>query len=82
MRLETIDSRHTDTVALMRGPLVLMAVKDQQTAPLPKVAREQLLAATRVSKWEWQVKSSNRPVTMLPFVWMGSRPYSTYVKVS
>jgi DUF1680 family protein len=82
MRLEALDSRHTDTVALMRGPLVLMAVKDHQTAPLAKMTREQLLAVTRVSKWEWRANSANGPVTILPFVWMGSRPYSTYVKVS
>lgn len=81
-RLEAIDSRHTDTVALMRGPLVLMAVKDAQTSPLPKVTRDQLLAARRLSKWEWQVQSPKEPVTMLPFVQMGSRPYSTYLKVS
>lgn len=82
MRLEAIDARHTDTVALMRGPLVLMAVKAQQRTPLPRMTREQLLAAERVSTWEWQVTSANGPVMMLPFVWMGSRPYSTYVKVS
>ncbi len=36
MRLETIDPQHTDTVALLRGPLVLMAVKQQQASPLPQ----------------------------------------------
>jgi len=82
MRLEAIDPMHTDTVALLRGPLVLMAVKEQQTAPLPKVTREQLLAARRVSERQWQVSSANGPVTMLPFTWLGSRPYTTYLKVS
>jgi hypothetical protein len=82
MRLETIDAQHTDTVALLRGPLVLMAVKEEQTATLPKITREQLLAAKRVSERQWQVSSANGPVAMLPFTWMGSRPYTTYVKVS
>ena len=82
MRLETIDAQHTDTVALLRGPLVLMAVKEAQAAPLPKITREQLLAAKRVSERGWQVTSATGPVTMLPFTWLGSRPYSTYVKVS
>ncbi len=82
MRAEAIDPRHADTVALLRGPLVLMAVKEEQTAPLPQVTREQLLAARRVSEREWRVSASNGPVTMLPFTWLGSRPYSTYVKVS
>jgi len=82
MRLEPIDSRHTDTVALLRGPLVLMAVKPRQGAPVPRMSRERLLAAKRVSKWQWQVDSTGNPIMFLPFMWMGSRPYTTYLKVS
>jgi hypothetical protein len=81
MRLETIDPQHTDTVALLRGPLVLMAVKQQQAGPLPKLTREQLLAAKRVGERQWQVSSESGPVTMLPFTSLGSRPYSTYLKL-
>ncbi len=80
MRLEAIDARHTDTVALLRGPLVLMAVKQQQQSPVPRVTREQLLAAQRVSERQWQVSSTNGPVTMLPFTVLGELPYTTYVK--
>ena len=82
MRLESIDAKHADTVALLRGPLVLLAVKADQTGPLPKVTREQLLAARRVNERTWQVDAANGAVTMLPFTWMGSRPYSTYLKLS
>jgi len=81
-RLEAIDAQHSDTVALLRGPLVLMAVKPEQTNALPKVTRAELLAAHRVSEREWQVRSAGGPITMLPFTWLGSRPYTTYVKVS
>jgi len=81
-RLEPIDAQHADTVALMRGPLVLMAVKDSRTSQMTKITREQLLAVKRVSERQWQVSGANGPVTMLPFTWMGSRPYTTYVKVS
>jgi hypothetical protein len=81
MRLETIDTQHTDTVALLRGPLVLMAVKPQQGAPAPKVTREQLLAAKRVSERQWLVTSASGAVTMLPFTSLGSLPYTTYLKV-
>ena len=81
MRLEVIDAQHADTVALLRGPLVLMAVKQKQEGPVPKVTREQLLAAKRVSERQWQVSSSNGSVTMLPFTSVGSLPYTTYVKV-
>src|SRR5581483_11206304 len=54
MRLESIDTRHTDTVALLRGPVVLMAVKQQQDGPVPKMTRAQLLAARRVSERQWE----------------------------
>ena len=33
MRLEAIDAQHADTVALLRGPLVLMAVKGEAGRP-------------------------------------------------
>jgi hypothetical protein len=82
MRLEPIDAQHADTVALMRGPLVLMAVKETQSAPLMKITRQQLLTARRVSERQWQVTGSNGPVAMMPFTWLGSRPYTTYVNVS
>jgi hypothetical protein len=82
MRLETIDAQHTDTVALLRGPLVLMAVKQQQEGPTPNLTRQQLLAATRVSERQWQAASANGPITLLPFVSLGSRPYTTYVKLT
>jgi DUF1680 family protein len=82
MRLEPIDGQHTDTLALLRGPLVLMAAKETEAAPLPKVTRAALLAANRVSERQWQVTAANGPVTMLPFTWLGSRPYTTYLKVS
>jgi hypothetical protein len=81
MRLEPLDARHTATVALLRGPLVLMAVKETQEGPEPKVTSEQLLAAHRVSERQWQVSSANGLVTMLPFTSLGDRPYTTYIKV-
>ena len=81
MRLETIDPQHTDTVALMRGPLVLMAVKQQQTSPLPKLTRTQLLAAKRVGERQWQASSESGPLTLLPFTALGALPYTTYLKV-
>jgi hypothetical protein len=82
MRLEAIDPRHNDTVALLRGPLVLMAVKDEPASSLPKITRQQLLAARRVNEREWRATAANGPVTMLPFAWLGSRPYTTYLNVS
>jgi len=82
MRLQPIDAQHADTVALLRGPLVLMAVKESQSSPLPKLTRAQLLATKRMSERTWQAASANGSVTMLPFTWLGSGPYTTYLNVS
>ena len=82
MHLEPIDAQHNDTVALMRGPLVLMAVKPEQGSVPPSVTREQLLAAKRVSQRQWQVETQGEPITLLPFTSIGDRPYTTYLKVS
>jgi uncharacterized protein len=81
MRLESIDAKHADTVAMLRGPLVLMALKPDQTNPLPNVTRERLLAARRVNQHEWQIDAANGSLTMLPFTWLGSRPYTTYLRL-
>jgi hypothetical protein len=81
LRLESIDARHPDTVALLRGPLVLMATKAHPTSPLPRVTRRQLLAAARVSGHQWRVDAVNGPVTMLPFTAIGELPYTTYLRV-
>jgi len=82
MRLEAIDARHNDTVALLRGPLVLMAVKPEQGAPVPLMVREQLLSAKRIGQSAWEAISSKGPITMSPFTEFGDRPYTTYVKVA
>lgn len=82
MRLESIDNRHSDTVALLYGPLVLMALKQEPSSALPKVTREQLLAARQVSEREWQASAAPGTLKLRPFTWIGSRPYTTYLKVS
>jgi uncharacterized protein len=82
MRLEPIDARHTDTVALLRGPVVLMAVKEREDSPLPSITRQQLLAATRMSERQWQASSAGGPVKLLPFTSVGDQAYTTYLRVS
>jgi hypothetical protein len=81
MRLEPIDAQHTETVALLRGPLVLMAIKEQPDGPAPAIARRELLTAKRISQRQWQTISSSGPVTLLPFTSIGDLPYTTYMKV-
>lgn len=82
MRLEAIDARHPNTVALLRGPLVLMAVKQEQDEPQPNVTREQLLGVRRVSEREWRADAAGGPLTLAPFTSLGERPYTTYLNVS
>jgi DUF1680 family protein len=76
-RLEPIDPRHSDTVALLSGPLVLFAVGE--TAPA--VTRQQLLAAKNVGKHNWQAEATDTPLRLLPFTAISEEPYSTYLFV-
>jgi uncharacterized protein len=77
-RLEAIDARNPDTVALLRGPLVLFPTT---TSPR-KVTRQQLLNATNAGSGKWQVETASTPMTMLPFTAIEDEEYSTYLKVS
>jgi DUF1680 family protein len=81
LRLEPIDVHHPDTVALLRGPLVLMVVKAEQNSPPPLVTREELLSPARVSQREWRVNTSTGAVRLLPFTSIGELPYTTYLKL-
>ncbi|MGA7522269.1 MAG: beta-L-arabinofuranosidase domain-containing protein [Acidobacteriaceae bacterium] len=81
MRLQPLDDRHPGTVALLRGPVVLMAVKREQGDPLPRVTREQLLSAQRLSERQWQVQAASGVVTLLPFTSVGDLPYTTYLRL-
>jgi DUF1680 family protein len=78
MRVESIDARHTDTVALLRGPLVLFAV----TESAPAITRQQLLAAKQIGAHEWKVETATGPVAMAPFTELGERNYTTYLKTT
>jgi hypothetical protein len=82
MRTEPIDPRHTNTVALLRGPLVLMAVKPDIDAPVPAIGRAALLGAERASVSEWRANAEGGPVTLAPFTALGARPYTAYVSLT
>jgi uncharacterized protein len=81
MRLEAIDPEHPETVALMRGPLVLFAVTEQA----PKATRQQLLAASPISSSSqpaWQVQTASGSLQLLPFTDITDERYTTYLTVS
>jgi hypothetical protein len=82
MRLEPIDPRHSETVALVRGPLVLFA----ESTGSPKVSRRQLLAAERqpgktLEEAAWKVQSGSGTLRLVPFTGLGEDGYTTYLNV-
>lgn len=76
-RLEPIDARHPNTVALLCGPLVLFAITDAA----PAVTRQQLLSAKKIGEQKWQVETATARLTMLPFTAVSDEQYSTYLVV-
>ncbi|WP_263381231.1 glycoside hydrolase family 127 protein [Granulicella arctica] len=83
LNLEAIPSNggpeHPNTVALLYGPLVLLALRESSELGSLSLSRDALLAAERTGRMEWTVKSNSGPRRMVPFVEVGDRPYSTYV---
>jgi uncharacterized protein len=77
-RLEAIDSQHPQTVALLRGPLVLFAI----TETPPVVTSRQLLEAKKVGPDSWQVETAGGRMTMLPFTVIADQQYSTYLQLT
>jgi DUF1680 family protein len=77
-RLEPIDERHPETVALVRGPLVLFAA----TEDMPHVTRDQLLTAAALpDQGGWEVKTASGPLPLLPFMSIRDEHYLTYLNV-
>jgi len=81
MRLEPIDPRRPEVAALVRGPLVLMAVKPGIEAPVPAVSRAALLSAQRSGATEWRAAAAQGPIVLAPFTALGARPYTTYLEL-
>ncbi|MGA8042073.1 MAG: beta-L-arabinofuranosidase domain-containing protein, partial [Terracidiphilus sp.] len=80
LRLEQVDANHPDLVALVQGPVVLMAVADSQ----PSFGRAALLRAMPLNNaaGDWTaVASDGSRVTMRPFMSIDKESYSTYVRL-
>lgn len=78
LRLEALDPRHPQTVALLCGPLVLFAISDTP----PAVTAQQLLAAKKNGLQSWQVETAQGPMSMLPFTAIADQQYSTYMVIT
>jgi len=77
MRLESLDPANQDVVALLRGPLVLFAIKKSAE----RITRQQLLNATRAGDGQWRVNAPGGPIAMLTFAAIQEEQYSTYLKI-
>ncbi|MGB7190074.1 MAG: beta-L-arabinofuranosidase domain-containing protein [Acidobacteriaceae bacterium] len=77
MRLEPIDARHPDTVALACGPLVLFAA----TEAAPEITRAQLLGAQRGADGAWHAETASGRLRLVPFTGLGEDRYTTYLNV-
>jgi uncharacterized protein len=77
-RLEPIDKRHSDTAALVYGPLVLLGINASGRI----FNRTHLLAAEQVTPNSWQAPTSPNPLVLRPFFALGSQPYSTYFNLT
>jgi len=78
MRLQPIDPRHSETVALLCGPLVLFPIA---TGTAPVVTRAQFLAAKQAGQ-EWGITATSGPIRLLPYVAIDEEQYSTYLRVT
>ncbi len=77
LRLQQVDPETPETVALLRGPLVLFLLGDSQ--PLPE---KSLLSAERIAPTEWLVQSPKGDVRLRPFTGVQDQQYSTYTQLA
>ncbi len=80
VRLESVDEKHPDLLAVMQGPLALFAVGDRF---LP-FKRSELLTVrqTAVQSSDWQVTTGDGVQTFKPYYTIGSVPTRLYQTVS
>jgi DUF1680 family protein len=77
LRVEPIDPQHTDTVALLAGPLVLFGDQAQG------LTRAHLLAAKNMAPELWHVSpGGDRVLKFVPWTVIEDEPYKTYLRVT
>jgi DUF1680 family protein len=80
LRLEAVDANKPNLVALIQGPLVLMAVAESQ----PTFDSQSLLRAKPLNNasGDWVASSQDaQQVTMRPFMSIDKESYSTYQQI-
>lgn len=81
-RLQAVDAQHPDTVALVNGPLVLMAMKGAGNDPAARTwKRAELLAAAQGAGAAHQWSAAGGALTLKPFADIRDHGYTTYLHV-
>ncbi len=78
LRVEQVDANHPNSVALMRGPLVLFAVADSQ----PGFTKAELLRASLANNATGDsvaTSADGKSISMRPYMSIKDESYSTYV---
>jgi uncharacterized protein len=75
LRVESLDARHPEIVALLRGPLVLCAIGDQ----LPAATRKQLLAVEQAGPQLWRTQTQSGELRFMPYTAIKDEQYSVYL---
>ncbi|MEN0036670.1 MAG: beta-L-arabinofuranosidase domain-containing protein [Cellvibrio sp.] len=78
LRLEPLNAKHAEMVALVFGPLVLFPTN----APNNTYTAEQLLSAARNTNAEWIIKLDKQEVRLKPFMAITDEKYRLYNKVN
>jgi hypothetical protein len=81
VRLEAVDVNHPNLVALLQGPLVLMAVAESQ----PTLSALSLLRAKPLNNaaGDWTATSADgSQVIMRPYLSIDKESYSAYVRLN
>lgn len=77
-RTEAIDEHHPGTVALMRGPLMMVALNPQSDQI--KIVADSLQSLKPVPFRPQTFESANQTLRLAPFYTVGSESYTTYLE--
>ena len=77
-RTEAIDEQHSDTVALMRGPLMLVALDSKLEISAKAIGSPDSLKPAPFAKQAFDLQQVQRPVRFVPFYTVGEEAYSAY----
>ncbi|PYV00060.1 MAG: hypothetical protein DMG26_15820 [Acidobacteria bacterium] len=78
-RTEPIDEQHRDAVALMRGPLMLVALNPPIKLPARALSSHSELKQTPHAPQSFQLEAAQDEVRFVPFYLVKDETYTTYV---